>query len=141
MNDYHNLQRFIDSQSYSYDIALSEIKNKQKKSHWMWFIFPQLDLGRSETSKKFALKSKEEAIEYINHPILGNRLITISKELLVIENKSAYDIFGRPDDFKLKSCMTLFSIIQEDNPLFQNVLTKYFNGKTCWRTKQLFKRL
>ena len=135
----YNLQRFIDAQSNSYDIALSEIKNGKKQSHWMWYIFPQVDgLGKSETSKKYAIKSKGEAIKYLEHPILGNRLLEITNELLAIENKSASNIFGFPDDLKLKSCMTLFVLIQEENPVFQNVLNKYFKGKISWKTKQIF---
>ena len=139
MKDNYNLQRFIEAQSNSYDIALSEIKSGKKQSHWMWYIFPQVDgLGKSETSKKYAIKSKEEAIKYLEHPILGNRLLEITNELLAIENKSASNIFGFPDDLKLKSCMTLFMLIQEENPVFQNVLNKYFKGKISWKTKQIF---
>jgi len=138
----HNLQRFVDAQSYSYENALSEIKNGKKQSHWMWYIFPQLDgLGKSETSKKYAIKTKDEAIEYLKHSILGNRLIEISNELLKINNKSAYQIFGGPDDLKLKSCMTLFALIQRDVPVFQEVLNKYFEGKISWRTKTLLESL
>lgn len=134
----YNLQRFIEAQSNSYDVALSEIKNGKKQSHWMWYIFPQVDgLGKSETSKKYAIKSKEEAIKYLKYPILGNRLLEITNELLVIENKSPSDIFGFPDDLKLKSCMTLFALIQEENPVFQNVLNKHFKGKISWKTKQI----
>lgn len=139
MKDNYNLQRFIDAQLNSYDIALSEIKNGNKQSHWMWYIFPQLDgLGKSETSKKYAIKSKEEAIKYLEHPILGNRPLEITNELLAIEDKSASDIFGFPDDLKLKSCMTLFVLIQNENSVFQKVLDKYFKGKISWKTKQIF---
>jgi uncharacterized protein (DUF1810 family) len=120
-------------------MAFSEIKNGQKQSHWMWYVFPQLDLGSSETSKKYAIKSKEEAIEYLEHPILGKRLIEITTELLALKNKSAYEVFGRPDDLKLKSYMTLFASIQNENPIFQQVLTNYFNGKICWSTKNFWK--
>lgn len=142
MKDNHNLQRFVDAQSNIYKIALSEIKNGKKQSHWMWYIFPQLDgLGKSETSKKYAIKKKKEAIEYLKHPILGIHLIEISNELLKIEGKTAYDIFGGPDDLKLKSCMSLFSLIQKDIPVFQEVLNRYFEGKISWRTKSIIEKI
>jgi len=138
MNDNSNLQRFVDEQSYSYEIALSEIKNGKKQSHWMWYIFPQLDgLGSSETSKRYAIKTKDEAIAFLEHLILGKRLIEISNELLKIKNKSANEIVGWPDDLKLKSCMTLFACIQKDKMVFQKVLNHYFDGKICLKTQKL----
>ena len=138
MKDTFNLQRFIDAQSYSYEIALSEIKNGKKQSHWMWYIFPQLDgLGKSDTSKKYGIKTKEEAVQYLEHPVLGKRLVEITDELLSIKDKSASDIFGGPDDLKLKSCMTLFALIQSEIPLFKDVLNNYFEGKICWKTRKL----
>jgi len=141
MNNIHNLQRFVDAQSNSYDIAFSEIKNGKKQSHWMWYIFPQLDgFGKSDTSKKYGIKTKEEAIAYLEHPTLGKRLIEITNELLKISDKSAYEIFGGPDDLKLKSCMTLFALIQCEIPVFQEVLNNYFEGKICWKTQELLEK-
>ena len=138
MKDKYNLKRFLDAQVSTYETALREIKNGKKESHWMWFIFPQFKgLGRSETTKKYAIKSKEEAIAYLKHPVLGKRLIEITNVVLNINNRSAYEIFGGPDDLKLKSCMSLFSLIQDENDLFQKVLKKYFDGKISWTTKKL----
>ena len=138
MKDKYNLNRFLDAQGSTYETALREIKNGKKESHWMWFIFPQFKgLGRSETTKKYAIKSKEEAIAYLKHPVLGKRLIEITNVVLNINNRSAYEIFGGPDDLKLKSCMSLFSLIQDENDLFQKVLKKYFDGKISWTTKKL----
>lgn len=95
----------------------------------MWYIFPQLDgLGISATSIYYAIKGRGEAIAYLNHEILGQRLIEITSELLLLNNLSAYDIFGRPDFFKLKSSMTLFSAISDENNVFSKVLQKYYNG-------------
>ena len=138
MPDTYNLDRFLEAQEGSYNTAYEEIKKGRKISHWMWFIFPQLrGLGNSETSKKYAIQSKDEAIAYYNHPVLGSRLIEITKVLLKIEGKSAHDIFGSPDDVKLKSCMTLFSLVQKENDLFNRVLLKYFEGKKSWKTIEL----
>ena len=112
MDDPYDLHRFISAQENSYSNALKEIKNGRKTSHWMWFIFPQYkELGKSETAKKYAIKSKEEAIAYFNHDVLGKRLVEISQAFLQLEGKTANEIMGRPDDFKLKSSMTLFDLV------------------------------
>ena len=103
----------------------------------MWFIFPQVaGLGFSETSRFYAIKSKSEAIAYLNHPVLGKRLTEIIEALLTLEGKSANQIFGSPDDVKLKSSMTLFNAISSDNPLFKQVLAKYFKGEEDAKTLQ-----
>ena len=142
MNDNSNLQRFVDEQSYSYEIALSEIKNGKKQSHWMWYIFPQIDgLGRTTLSKEYAIKSKKEAIAYLNHEILGARLVEISKELLKINNITAEQIVGFPDVLKLKSSMSLFSLIQNDEVIFEQVLNKYYKGLKCIKTKEFLESL
>ena len=105
----------------------------------MWNIFPQFkDLGKSETSKYYAIKSKEEALSYYNHPILGNRLQEITLAFLAIENKSANEILGSPDCYKMKSCMTLFHLIQNDTDLFFKALEKYYGGELCSSTKNHF---
>ena len=125
------LNRFLEAQEDVYETALSEIKSGQKRSHWMWFIFPQYKgLGYSDTSKYYAIDSLEEANEYLNHPILGRRLKEISNELLLLEDEPIEFIFGSPDNLKLRSCMTLFSEIDdsEDN-IFIKVIDQYFSGK------------
>ncbi len=138
MRAQYNLQRFIDAQESKFQKALNEIKNGRKQSHWMWFIFPQIaGLGFSETSKFYAIKNIAEASLYLEHHVLGFRLIEISKALLEIEGKTANQVFGNPDDLKLKSCMTLFSSIQNTNPIFETVLEKYFNGTKDFKTLQL----
>jgi uncharacterized protein (DUF1810 family) len=139
MND--TLQRFIEAQEADYRIALKEIKNGKKQSHWMWYIFPQIEgLGFSETSKFYAIKDTIEAESFLKHPILGQRLIEISNELIKHDNKDANQIFGSPDDVKLKSSMTLFSTLQGANPVFQLVLDKFFDGEKDEKTMQMMKR-
>ena len=135
------LNRFLKAQQTDYFTALSEIKSGQKRSHWMWYIFPQIaGLGFSETSKFYAIKNLEEAKEFLHHPILGMRLKEISNELIKLDEANANKVFGSPDDLKLKSCMTLFSMV-EDQPdnVFEKVLNKFFNGKPDNRTIDLVK--
>ena len=132
MEDRLNLKRFLDAQSTSYEQALTEIKNGRKKSCWMWYIFPQYKgIGRSITSMEYAIQSQEEANVYINHPILGVRLLEITEAFLSLENKTAYEVLGKPDNLKIKSSMTLFDSIQNENDLFDSVLEKYFEGNRC----------
>src|SRR5687767_9070413 len=121
--DNHNLKRFTDAQEGSYETALAEIKKGWKQSHWMWYIFPQIKgLGYSETAKFYAINSLSEAEAYLEHPVLGKRLIEISGELLKLESNDANHILGSPDDLKLKSSMTLFSALPNSGPVFQQVL-------------------
>jgi uncharacterized protein (DUF1810 family) len=135
MND---LKRFLDAQENDFERALAEIKRGRKQSHWMWYIFPQIaGLGSSETSRFYAVKDRAEAELYLAHPILGARLVEISEALLEIEGKTANQIFGSPDDVKLKSSMTLFGALKNTNPIFRSVLDKYFNGTNDLRTLQL----
>ncbi len=135
MND---LKRFLDAQENDYEVALSEIRNGRKQSHWMWYIFPQIaGLGFSSTSKFYAIKDRSEAQNYLAHPVLGERLVEISNALLEVEGKTANQIFGSPDDVKLKSSMTLFGALENTNPIFQKVLDKYFNGAKDGRTLEL----
>ncbi|MEO8769955.1 MAG: DUF1810 domain-containing protein [Ferruginibacter sp.] len=130
-----NLKRFIDAQEQTFLQALAEIKNGHKQTHWMWYIFPQLaGLGKSLTSVQYSIKNLGEAQQYIQHPILGVRLIEISHALLELQNTSTRAIFGSPDDVKLQSSMTLFSCVQEPDSVFQAVLDKYFNGKQDLQT-------
>lgn len=136
-----NLERFIIAQENSYANAFQEIRNGKKMSHWMWYIFPQLaGLGFSSTSQFYAIKDLNEAKEYLNHPILGKRLIEITTELFKYENLTAYEIFGSPDDKKLKSCMTLFSSVENAPDIFKQVLLKYFNGNPDSRTLKLLNK-
>lgn len=130
-----SLQRFIDAQTGDYEIALKEVKNGHKRSHWMWYIFPQISgLGFSETSRFYAIKNLDEAAAYLKHPVLGKRLIEISSALLDLDTDDAHSIFGSPDDSKLKSSMTLFAQIADADPVFQSVLQKFFNGEKDKKT-------
>ncbi|AUD01020.1 DUF1810 domain-containing protein [Spirosoma pollinicola] len=130
-----NLKRFLDAQINDYSTALREIKNGRKQSHWMWYIFPQIKgLGISETAKFYSLNDKREAKAYLDHPILGSRLLEISNALLGVAGKSANQLLGSPDDMKLKSSMTLFSSLDNADPVFQAVLNKYYEGALDQRT-------
>lgn len=132
------LQRFIDAQDGDYATALSEIKRGRKRSHWMWYIFPQIQgLGLSDMSKRYAIKDLDEAEAYLNHPVLGQRLIEICTALLGLNSNDAYAIFGTPDDMKLRSCMTLFASLPDAYPVFRSVLDKFFNGKMDSATLKL----
>jgi len=138
MESESTLQRFLDAQQRSYEQALTEIKNGKKKTHWMWFIFPQIrGLGFSETSKFFAIKGRQEAEDYIKHPVLGERLITISRVLTGLPDNNANRIFGSPDDLKLKSSMTLFASLNNPDPIFLSVLEKFFHGLKDQRTLEI----
>lgn len=135
MND---LKRFLEAQENDFATALAEIRRGRKQSHWMWYIFPQIaGLGFSSTSKFYAIKDRSEAQNYLAHPVLGERLVEISNALLEVEGKTANQIFGSPDDVKLKSSMTLFGALENTNPIFQKVLDKYFNGAKDGRTLEL----
>ena len=138
--DLFDLARFVSAQDGVYEIALSELRRGRKESHWMWFIFPQLDgLGRSATAKKYAIGSIEEARAYLAHPILGPRLFECCGALLSLHRLSSSHIFGYPDDAKLRSSMTLFSHAAEDRPEFDEVLAKYFDGTPDPQTLELLK--
>lgn len=130
MSSHPNLNRFLEAQKNTFDTAYREIKAGRKQSHWMWFIFPQmLGLGFSEMARRYGIANLNEAELYLRHPVLGQRLISISKLLPEIEHKSAYQIFGSPDEMKLRSSMTLFASVQNADPIFQEVLNQYFNGE------------
>lgn len=123
-----DLTRFLKAQEFDYKNALDEIQNGHKRSHWIWYIFPQIQgLGYSEMSRFYAIKDRAEAQAYMEHPILGARLVEISKALLNLDSSDAGEVMGHPDDLKLKSSMTLFSMVS-DNPVFQQVLDKFFDG-------------
>lgn len=134
----HGLQRFVEAQNQVYDSVCDELALGQKTSHWMWFIFPQLKgLGVSPIAKHFGLESRQEALAYWQHPILGARLIECTKLVLAQPNTSAYDIFGTTDALKFRSCMTLFSQVAQDEATFQQALARFFDGKPDERTLKL----
>lgn len=141
MNADGDVNRFLDAQQKDYATALAEIKSGRKRSHWMWYIFPQIQgLGFSQTSKFFAIKNRGEAIAYLKHPVLGERLIEISKELLKLPASNANAIFGSPDDLKLRSCMTLFAALPGAHPVFEAVLMKFFEGVGDEHTLELLNK-
>jgi uncharacterized protein (DUF1810 family) len=127
--DPFNLQRFLQAQDPVFDRVQNELNNGHKRSHWMWFIFPQFTgLGDSEMSRRFAIRSREEALAYLEHPLLGARLRTCTQEVLNIRERSVAGIFGHPDDLKFHSSMTLFAQVAADDNLFQQALNQYFHG-------------
>jgi len=135
-----SLQRFIDAQQSDYETALSEIKRGRKQSHWMWYIFPQIQgLGFSTTSKLYAIKNLKEAQAYLNHPLLGKRLKEITDGLINLPSNDAHEIFGSPDDVKLKSSMTLFASLPDADPIFESALKKFFKGEKDAKTLSIIK--
>jgi len=140
--DPFSLNRFISAQNEVYNSVLAELRSGTKRTHWMWFIFPQIDgLGHSPTTRYYAIKSIDEARKYLNHPILGSRLLECAEAVLAIKGRSATEIFGYPDDFKLKSSMTLFAFVSDPGSIFVRVLDKYFQGEHDIRTLQLLEKL
>src|SRR6056297_3666267 len=137
-NDPYKLERFVAAQAGVFEQALSEVRNGQKVSHWMWYIFPQLrGLGQSETALRYGILNLAEARAYLEHPMLGPRLIAISQAALSVNEKTATEIFGKPDDMKLRSCATLFAEVTDVDSVFQEILDKYFGGNADPRTIQL----
>jgi uncharacterized protein (DUF1810 family) len=134
-----NLNRFIKAQETKYGAALSEIKSGKKVSHWMWYIFPQIQgVGHSPMAITYAIKDIDEAKAYLIHPILGQRLIEISEAFYQLSGKTAHDVLGFPDDLKLKSCMTLFALAQEeDESIFRRVLKKFYGEDVCLKTLEI----
>jgi uncharacterized protein (DUF1810 family) len=138
--DINALERFVKAQTNTYEVAMNEIKNGKKRTHWMWFIFPQLrGLGRSQMVYTYGINGIEEARKYLAHPILSARLIEITEALLEHKDKPAYKILGDIDDMKLKSCMTLFSLISENGSVFHQALNYFFDGKQDLNTLNLIK--
>lgn len=141
MEDLYDLNRFLLAQASDFDVALSEIRSGRKRSHWMWYIFPQLDgLGFSPTSMRYAIKSRAEAEAYLAHPVLGDRLREIAEAVLHTEGRSANEIFGSPDNLKLKSCATLFAEVSPEGSVFHQLIEKYFDGKRDEKTLRLLER-
>ena len=136
-----DLKRFLDAQQRDYAIAFAEISAGRKRSHWMWYIFPQVNgLGFSSTSQLYGINGLKEADAYLRHPVLGPRLITICRALLDLKVNDANLVFGSPDDLKLKSSMTLFAAVPDSDLVFQEVLDKFFKGKSDSHTLTLLNR-
>ena len=133
-----DLDRFIDAQNGIYGQALSELKAGRKRSHWMWFIFPQIaGLGTSSMAEKYAIRSAEEAAAYLADPILGTRLLRCVDAMLSVNDRSAHDILGSPDDLKFRSSLTLFAAISDHGSLFHRAIDKYYAGEFDKRTVEL----
>jgi uncharacterized protein (DUF1810 family) len=130
-----DLERFISAQDRVYSTVVGELRSGMKASHWMWFIFPQIDgLGSSPTARHYAIRSLDEARAYLAHPILGSRLIECTELVNTVEGKSLHEIFGSPDDRKFHSSVTLFSLIEPRESVFERALAKYFSGELDERT-------
>jgi uncharacterized protein (DUF1810 family) len=136
--DPYDLRRFVDAQADAFERALAELQRGQKRTHWMWYIFPQFDgLGFSSTSKRYSIKSIAEAKAYLCHPVLGPRLMECAEAVVRIEGRSAFEIFGSPDDVKLRSCATLFACVSPVGSVFDRLLGKYFHGARDGKTLRL----
>ena len=130
MNDPYDLQRFESAQNPVFEQVCAELREGEKRSHWMWFIFPQLrGLGHSQMAVRFAISSREEAEAYLKHPVLGPRLRECTRLVMLGEGCSINQIFGYPDDLKFQSSMTLFASVASDNQIFKDALQKYFAGE------------
>ena len=137
MNENYNLRRFIEAQEGVYPVALRELREGRKRSHWMWYIFPQLKhLGHSYNAKYYGLSGVDEAAAYLAEPVLGQRLREVATAILNLPTNDAYEVFGGIDGMKLRSSMTLFDIVSP-NDIFARVLDKYFNGQRDHRTLTL----
>lgn len=140
-SDPHGLTRFVEAQEGVYEQALAEIRAGRKRSHWMWYVFPQVKgLGSSPTSIQYAIGGDAEARAYLAHPVLGARLIECAEAALQIEGRSALQIFGSPDDLKLRSSATLFASVSAEGSVFQRLIDKYFDGTSDVRTIELMSR-
>ena len=134
----YDLDRFIDAQNGVYDRALAELRNGRKRSHWMWFIFPQMaGLGTSSMAEKYAIRSAGEASTYLADPILGARLLRCVDAVLSIDGKSAHEVFGSPDDHKLRSSMTLFAAVSDHGSPFHQMIDHFYDGAFDHRTIEL----
>ena len=141
-DDPFDLHRFVAAQETVYPRALAELRSGAKRSHWMWFGFPQIDgLGYSSAAKRYAIQSGDEARAYLAHPVLGTRLRECAEALEGVTGRSASEIFGFPDDLKLKSCATLFAAVSESPSVFDRVLAKYFRGERDGKTLKLLETL
>jgi uncharacterized protein (DUF1810 family) len=140
-HDSYNLTRFVQAQGRDYEQALAEIRAGDKRSHWMWYVFPQFKgLGSSQTSMHYAIKSAQEAVAYLAHPLLGPRLMECAASALQVADRSAFEIFGSPDDMKLRSSATLFASVSPEGSVFHRIIDKYFDGTRDVRTIELLSR-
>jgi uncharacterized protein (DUF1810 family) len=136
----NELNRFLAAQERDYSTALAEIRRGRKRSHWMWYIFPQIQgLGHSSTAQFYAIRDLQEATAYLAHETLGRRLVEISKALLSLPTSDPTEIFGSPDDLKLRSSITLFSGVPGSDPVFSQVLDKFFGGQKDNKTVSILK--
>ena len=139
-NDPFNLERFVTAQASDYAVALAEIRRGRKQSHWMWYIFPQFQgLGSSPTSQHYSLKSTAEAMAYLAHPVLGPRLLECAMAILRLNGLTAREIFGSPDDMKLRSCATLFAAVSPPGSVFHQIIDQYFRGEPDTATLRLIR--
>jgi uncharacterized protein (DUF1810 family) len=137
-NDPYDLQRFVDAQEPVYDAVLDELRNGRKRSHWIWFVFPQLrGLGSSPTAERYGISSRREAVAYLAHDVLGPRLRECTRLVQHLEGHSIEDVFGWPDVLKVRSSMTLFARSTDDNAEFLAVLAKFYNGELDRRTVEM----
>lgn len=137
-SDPFDLERFVKAQDLSYGNVISELTAAKKTTHWMWFIFPQLaGLGSSSKAREFAIKSTEEAIAYLKHPVLGRRLCQCIEIVLMHNQKRIEEIFGWPDYLKFKSCLTLFYLVSLDQEIFKRALDQFFGSKLDENTRVL----
>ena len=140
MSDAYLLNRFVDAQKDDHATALDEIRTGRKHSHWMWFIFPQFDgLGFSAMARRYAIKSRAEAEAYLQHPVLGPRLVECAEAALGVDGRSAFEIFASPDDMKLRSSATLFASVSPAGSMFHRLLDKFFEGQVDEATLSLLR--
>ena len=140
--DPYDLNRFVEAQEVNYSDALSELRAGHKRSHWMWYVFPQIaGLGHSAMSARYSIRSEDEARAYLAHPVLGPRLVECAEAILGVGNRSALDILGSPDDLKLKSSATLFAHISLEGSVFHRILDTFYSSETDLRTLQLLGRI
>lgn len=141
MDDRFDLERFVKAHAGVYDVALGELRAGRKRSHWMWFVFPQLaGLGSSPTAQAYAIRSLQEARAYLAHPVLGRRLVECVQTVIAVGERSAGDIFGYPDELKFRSSLTLFLLAADGEAPFQQALDKYFDGRGDQATVQKLER-
>ena len=137
-DDPHDLQRFVDAQESVIDDAKRELRSGRKRSHWMWFVFPQMaGLGRSQRSQYYGIASRAEAAAYLDHPVLGPRLRECTEIVNTVEGRSANEVFGSPDDLKFRSSMTLFDAVADDPEPFRMALEEYYDGDPDPKTLEL----
>lgn len=140
MTDPYDLNRFLEAQATNYADALAELRAGRKRSHWMWYVFPQIaGLGNSAMSARYSIRSEDEARAYLAHPILGPRVVECAEAVLAIKNRSARDIMGSPDDWKLRSSATLFAEVSEPGSVFERVVKQYYSSDPDPKTLEILR--